>query len=81
MIENLNLLENLLNESCFFYSWSPDGAHVATANGAWGPVPISAIFNRSEWRPDISLVGHDSAIEVVVSIRIFLIYITFYNLF
>ncbi|CAG8460915.1 4287_t:CDS:10 [Racocetra fulgida] len=31
-------------------------------------VPIAAIFNRGEWRTDISLVGHDSAIEVVVSI-------------
>ncbi|CAB4382410.1 WD40 repeat-like protein [Rhizophagus irregularis] len=46
-------------------SWSPDGSHVATANGAQGPVPIAAIFNRNDWRPDVSLVGHDSAIEVV----------------
>ncbi|CAG8793008.1 8305_t:CDS:2, partial [Racocetra persica] len=46
-------------------SWSPDGSHVATANGAQGAVPIAAIFNRGEWRTDISLVGHDSAIEVV----------------
>ncbi|CAI2173761.1 11228_t:CDS:10 [Funneliformis geosporum] len=46
-------------------SWSPDGSHVATANGAQGPVPVAAIFNRGEWRPDVSLVGHDSAIEVV----------------
>ncbi|CAG8475697.1 5700_t:CDS:10 [Scutellospora calospora] len=46
-------------------SWSPDGSHVATANGAQGAVAIAAIFNRGEWRTDISLVGHDSAIEVV----------------
>ncbi|CAI2173760.1 11227_t:CDS:10 [Funneliformis geosporum] len=46
-------------------SWSPDGSHVATANGAQGPVPVAAICNRDEWKPDVSLVGHDSAIEVV----------------
>ncbi|CAG8543595.1 1250_t:CDS:10 [Acaulospora morrowiae] len=46
-------------------SWSPDGSHVATANGAQGPIPIAAIFSRGKWRTDVSLVGHESAIEVV----------------
>ncbi|CAG8559200.1 8448_t:CDS:10 [Diversispora eburnea] len=46
-------------------SWSPDGSHVATANGAQGPIPIAAIFNRGKWQTDVSLVGHESAIEVV----------------
>ena len=59
----------MYHHALYFCSWSPDGSHVATANGAQGPVPIAAIFNRGDWRPDVSLVGHDSAIEVVVGIN------------
>lgn len=69
MIKILTFNPFEIRSTAIFCSWSPDGSHVATANGAQGPVPIAAIFNRGEWRPDVSLVGHDSAIEVVVGIE------------
>ncbi|CAG8518877.1 1932_t:CDS:10 [Acaulospora colombiana] len=61
----LVLLGSLDLTSFQLISWSPDGSHVATANGAQGPIPIAAIFGRGKWRTDVSLVGHESAIEVV----------------
>ncbi|KAG9301750.1 hypothetical protein G9A89_003297 [Geosiphon pyriformis] len=46
-------------------SWSPDGTHLAAANGYQGAVAIAPILVREEWIPDISLVGHSAAIGVV----------------
>lgn len=46
-------------------SWSPDGAHIGGPNAMNAPVRVITIINRGTWSNDISLVGHEGAIEVV----------------
>ncbi|BFZ57023.1 HIR complex subunit [Savitreella phatthalungensis] len=46
-------------------SWSPDGAHIGGPNAVNSPVRVISIINRGTWTHDISLVGHEGAIEVV----------------
>ncbi|ORX92019.1 WD40 repeat-like protein [Basidiobolus meristosporus CBS 931.73] len=46
-------------------SWSPEGSHIAAANAINGSVPVAAVISRDTWKSDVSLVGHDAAVEVV----------------
>ena len=57
--------EARLNLRC---SWSPDGAHITASNATnnQGFVFIAAVITRNQWTSDISLVGHENAVEVAV---------------
>ncbi|CAG8666614.1 1767_t:CDS:2, partial [Ambispora leptoticha] len=46
--------------------WSPDGTHLSAANGSLDAIAIAPILVRDEWKADISLVGHNAPIGVVV---------------
>jgi protein HIRA/HIR1 len=52
-----------------FNSWSPDGGHVAAADGINTHKHVAAIVARDDWNTDVSLVGHKHPVEVTVSIR------------
>jgi len=45
-------------------SWSPDGAHLLTANAMNGPVFVASVIMRGPWSSDVSLVGHENAVSV-----------------
>ncbi|KAL4246407.1 Protein HIR [Abortiporus biennis] len=47
-------------------SWSPDGAHITASNATnnKGYVFIAAVISRNTWTSEISLVGHENAVEV-----------------
>ncbi|CAD6884741.1 unnamed protein product [Tilletia controversa] len=45
-------------------SWSPDGAHLLTANAMNGPVFVASVIMRGPWTSDVSLVGHENAVSV-----------------
>ncbi|THH30555.1 hypothetical protein EUX98_g3630 [Antrodiella citrinella] len=47
-------------------SWSPDGAHITASNATnnSGYVFVAAVISRGNWTADISLVGHENAVEV-----------------
>ncbi|KAE8210556.1 hypothetical protein CF327_g5579 [Tilletia walkeri] len=45
-------------------SWSPDGAHLLTANAMNGPVYTASVIMRGPWSSDVSLVGHENAVSV-----------------
>ena len=51
-------------------SWSPDGAHITASNATnnSGYVFVAAVISRGNWTADISLVGHENAVEVAVSL-------------
>ncbi|CAE6539796.1 unnamed protein product [Rhizoctonia solani] len=54
--------------STFFrrLSWSPDGAHITASNAMNnnGYVFVAAVIERTQWKSDINLVGHENTIEV-----------------
>jgi protein HIRA/HIR1 len=54
--------------SSFFMrlSWSPDGSHLVTPNSMNGPVFVSSVLERFSFNSQVSLVGHDCVVEVVV---------------
>ncbi|TCD68876.1 HIR complex subunit [Steccherinum ochraceum] len=47
-------------------SWSPDGAHITASNATnnSGYVFVAAVISRGNWTADISLVGHENAVQV-----------------
>ncbi|KAK0562642.1 HIR complex subunit, partial [Tilletia horrida] len=45
-------------------SWSPDGAHLLTANAMNGPVFVASVITRGPWSSEVSLVGHENAVSV-----------------
>ncbi|KAK0557707.1 HIR complex subunit [Tilletia horrida] len=45
-------------------SWSPDGAHLLTANAMNGPVFVASVITRGTWSSDVSLVGHENAVSI-----------------
>jgi hypothetical protein len=49
-------------------SWSPDGAHITASNATnqKGLVFIATVILRESWTTEISLVGHENAVEVAV---------------
>ncbi|KAG1050954.1 hypothetical protein G6F43_006809 [Rhizopus delemar] len=47
-----------------FNSWSPDGGHVAAADGINTHKHVAAIVARDDWNTDVSLVGHKHPVEV-----------------
>ncbi|CAE6467659.1 unnamed protein product [Rhizoctonia solani] len=54
--------------STFFrrLSWSPDGAHITASNAMNnnGYVFVAAVIERTQWKSDINLVGHENTVEV-----------------
>lgn len=45
-------------------SWSPEGAHVLSANAMSGPVFVASVIGRENWSTDIHLVGHENSVAV-----------------
>jgi protein HIRA/HIR1 len=48
-------------------SWSPEGTHIATPNSMSGKVFVAGVIERSSWKSDISMVGHEDIVTSTVS--------------
>lgn len=50
------------------FSWSPEGTFLAVPNSVNNGVFVAGILKRKDWEEVTSLVGHESVIDVAVSL-------------